>query len=246
VGERPEAIALSIVVATAGRETLGASVESATSQMRVGDELLIVFDDSGDAGDTPRNRVLGSLRGTHIMFLDDDDELVPGALDLVRAFAREHPGRWGLFQLDLGPAGVVWKRTAMHLMAAATAMCVVPNAPDRLGRFGRVPGAPPGRLGDYPFLVETAARLGPPVWCEEVIQALRPEKNRFKLVRYRLKLGTRVRGMLGREESDPAPPRSYPEAEAWAAERTRELRSRLGPEAPEVDDAEPAIWRHRG
>src|SRR5438067_3767619 len=84
VGERPDAIALSIVVATAGRDTLGASVESATSQMRAGDELLIVFDDSGDAGDTPRNRVLGSLRGTHIMFLDDDDELVPGALDLVR------------------------------------------------------------------------------------------------------------------------------------------------------------------
>jgi hypothetical protein len=238
-------VGLSIVVATAGRRTLGAAIESATSQMRSGDELVVVFDDSGDAGDTPRNRVLGSLRGTHVMFLDDDDELVPGALDLVRAFAHDHPGRWGLFQLDLGPAGIVWKRSGMQLIAAATAMCVVPNVPDRLGRFGRAPGAPPGRLGDYPFLVETAAGLGPPVWCEEVIQTLRPEKNPLKLLRYRLRLRTRIRYAIGRGERDPAPQRSYPEAEAWAVERARELRERLGTEAPD-GGGEPEIWRQRG
>jgi hypothetical protein len=243
MAEMIDTVELSIVIATIGRGTLRASIESATSQMIPGDELLIVFDDSGDAGDTPRNRVLASLHGTHVVFLDDDDELAPGALDLVRAFARDYPGRWGLFQLDVGPSGIVWKRSGMHLMAAATGMCVVPNIPDRLGRFGRVPGAPPGRLGDYPFLVESAAMLGPPVWCEEIIQLRRPEKNRLKLLRYRLKLGTRLRRVLGRDEPDPAPERRYPEAEAWAVERTRELRARLGAEAPSVDDGEPEIWR---
>lgn len=240
--DSPPRVDLSIVVATAGRRTLGASIESATLQMRPGDELVVVFDDSGDAGDTPRNRVLGSLRGSHVLFLDDDDELVPGALDTIRTFAREHPGRWGLFQLDLGPAGIVWRRGGMQLMAAATAMCVVPNVPERLGRFGRAPGAPPGRLGDYPFLVETAAMLGPPVWCEEVIQALRPEKNQLKLLRYRLRIGTRMRRSLGREMRDPPPMRSYPEAEAWAVGRTRELRARLGGKAPDVG-GDPEVWR---
>jgi hypothetical protein len=234
-------VRLSIVVATAGRPTLGAALGSATSQMLPGDELLVVFDDSGDAGDTPRNRVLGSLRGTHVMFLDDDDEVAPGALEKVRAFAREHPRRLGLFQLDLGPAGKVWKRERMDLMAAATAMCVVPNLPDRIGRFGRVPGAPPGRLGDYPFVVETAAMLGDPVWCEEVIQTLRPEKNRLRLLRYGLRLRTRLGGAVGRPERV-VPARSYPEAERWAVERTRELRARLGSDAP-APRSEPELWR---
>lgn len=211
--------------------------------MRSGDELLVVFDDSGDAGDTPRNRVLDGLHGTHIMFLDDDDEFLPGALDCVRAFALEHPGRWGLFQLDRGPTGRVWKRGATHLMAGATAMCVVPNVPERLGRFGRVSGAPPGRLGDYPFLVETAAMLGDPVWCEEPIQVLRPEKNRLKLLRYRLRLRTRVKLLLGRELPDLAPGRSYPEAEAWARQRHLELRERLGDDAPPPPTSEPEFWR---
>jgi len=239
-------IKLSIVVATTGRSTLGSAIESATSQMLPGDEILVVFDDTGDAGDTPRNKVLDSLHGTHIMFLDDDDELVPGALEIVRAFAEERPGRFGFFQGDRGPTGVVWKRDGMSLMGAATGMCVVPNVPDRIGRFGRVPGAPPGRLGDYPFFVETAAMLGDPVWCEEVIYALRPEKSRIKLLRYKLKLRTRLKHLLGHREQDGTPARSYPEAEAWAVARTHELRGQLG-DAPVVEGrSEPEIWHARG
>src|SRR5581483_9412493 len=64
------------------------ALASATRQMVPGDELVVVFDDSGDAGDTPRNRVLGSLRGTHVTFLDDDDVYRPGALEAIRRFAR--------------------------------------------------------------------------------------------------------------------------------------------------------------
>src|SRR5467141_4080652 len=64
-------VRLSIIIGTSGRPTLQAALASATSQMQPGDELIVVFDDSADAGDTPRNRVLDSATGTHILFLDD-------------------------------------------------------------------------------------------------------------------------------------------------------------------------------
>src|SRR5437588_12629829 len=113
-------VALSIVIATTGRPTLDAAIRSATSQMVPRDELLIVFDDSGDAGDTPRNRVIKSLHGTHIAFLDDDDEYRPGALDAMRRFARDHPGRIGIFRIDMGMWGVAWGER--DLMSSGTAM----------------------------------------------------------------------------------------------------------------------------
>ena len=58
---------LSIIMASTGRATLRFALESATSQMLPGDELILVYDDSGDAGDTPRNRVLESASGTHLV-----------------------------------------------------------------------------------------------------------------------------------------------------------------------------------
>jgi glycosyltransferase involved in cell wall biosynthesis len=219
-------VTLSIIVATCGRPTLDAALRSATSQMLPGDELIVVFDDSGDAGDTPRNRVLDSAHGSHILFLDDDDEFRPGALEAVRRFARENPGRIGIFRLSLGPLGIAHGEGTKSLVTTATAMYVVPNIPGKVGRFGRAPGAKQGRLGDYPFIVETVAFQGEPVWCKDVIQELRPEKRALKRLRYRLRLGLRLRRALGLHAPDPVGPSPrYPEAERWAAERIAEIRS---------------------
>jgi hypothetical protein len=208
-----ERITLSIVVATTGRRTLAAAIESATSQMLPGDELIVVFDDSGDAGDTPRNRVLPMLRTTHISFLDDDDEYRPGALDIVRSFAREHPARVGIFRFDMGMWGVAWSEK--DLMASGTAMYVLPNIPEKLGRFGRPPGAPDGRVGDYTFIVQTVAHLGEPIWREEIIQDIRPVKG-LRRLRYRLALGRRLKRMIGRKAPEPrGARRAHTEARAW-------------------------------
>lgn len=215
-----ERIRLSIIVATTGRPTLAAALASATRQMLPGDELILVFDDSGDAGDTPRNRVLDSANGTHIMFLDDDDELRPDALATVRRFAAAHPGRIGLFRLDLGVWGVA--PVVKDLLSSATAMYVIPNVEGGVGRFGRVPGAKEGRLGDYKFIVETVALQGDPVFCDEVIQDIRPERRRLRRLRHRLKLRTRLKRALGMHAPDPVPSRpSYPDAEGWAEETLR-------------------------
>jgi len=223
-GAAPEDVRLSIVVATAGRPTLDRALASATRQMVPGDELVVVFDDSGDAGDTPRNRVLGSLRGTHVTFLDDDDVYRPGALEAIRRFARANPGRVGIFRINRGEYGTVWQEDARELAHTATAMYVVPNVPGRVGRFGRAPGLPPGRVGDLRFIVETVALQGDPVWCEDVTQEINPERSRLKRLRYRLMLRTRLRRALRRPAPPPPARRSYPEAEAWAERRIAELR----------------------
>jgi hypothetical protein len=197
--------------------------------MLPGDELIVVFDDSGDAGDTPRNRVIDGAHGTHIAFLDDDDEYRPGALEAIRRFARESPGRVGIFRIQYGLFGTPWSEDGKKLIATATAMYVVPNVKGKIGRFGPVPGAPPGRLGDYAFIVETVAMQGDPVWRTEVIQEIRPEKRRRRRLRYRLMLKTRLKSALGlRASSPPSPVRRYPEAEEWAAARLRELRGAQG------------------
>jgi glycosyltransferase involved in cell wall biosynthesis len=209
-------VTLSIIIATTGRPTLAAAVESATSQMLPGDELVVVFDDSGDAGDTPRNRVIPMLRTTHISFLDDDDEYRPGALQVIRDFARKYPGRVGIFRRDMGMWGVAWAER--DLMASATGMYVVPNLPDKLGRFGHPPGVPEGRVGDYTFIVETVANLGDPIWREEITQNIRPVKG-LRGVRYRLALGRKVKRAIGLSAPEPrgAAP-AHAEARAWADE----------------------------
>src|SRR4051812_23750058 len=98
-------VSLSIIVATCGRETVNATLASITSQIVSGDEILAYYDTSGDAGDTARNRMMRQALGTHMLFVDDDDELVPGALEIVRAFARENPGRVGIFRVNRGLYG---------------------------------------------------------------------------------------------------------------------------------------------
>lgn len=201
------------MIATTGRPTLGDAIRSATAQMLAGDELLVVFDDSRDAGDTPRNRVLGSLHGTHITFLDDDDVFRAGALDVIRQFASEHPGRIGIFRRDMGMWGIAW--ADKDLMSSATGMYVVPNVPDKVGRFGRPPGAPDGRVGDYTFIVQTVANLGDPIWREEITQDIRPVRGLTRL-RYRLALGRRLKRMIGLSAPEPrGARRDHTEARAW-------------------------------
>jgi glycosyltransferase involved in cell wall biosynthesis len=220
-------VRLSIVVASSGRPTLGAALASATSQMLPGDELILVFDDSGDAGDTPRNRVLDSATGTHITFLDDDDAYRPGALEAIRRFGREHPGRIGIFKIDLGMWGVAWHPAHKRLIATATAMYVIPNVPGRVGRFGRAPGAKTGRLGDFKFIVETVAMQDEPIWCDEVIQDIRPIRSPLLRLRYRLRLRTRLRERLRGAPPLQSSLPGYPEAEEWAKARQEEIRREL-------------------
>jgi glycosyltransferase involved in cell wall biosynthesis len=234
---------LSIVIPTPGRSSVQSAASSVLDQMGPGDELIVVFDDTGDWGSTPRNRGIEAATGTHITFLDDDDEYLPGALDAIRDFARASPGRIGIFQMNRGVYGLAWREPDPDYMNTASGMFVVPNLPGKLGRFGPVPDVPDenvsgyesyqsadgrghvphlggraDRLGDYRFIIETIAlQRRVPVWKPVVIQDIRPEKNALKRFRYRLKLRTRVKRAFGVHAPDPGGSvTSYPGALRWA------------------------------
>jgi glycosyltransferase involved in cell wall biosynthesis len=248
-------VRLSIIIPTPGGPTVTRAAQSALDQMHPGDELLVVFDNTGDWGITPRNRALDAASGTHISFLDDDDVYVPGALEAIREFAREHPTRIGIFQMNRGLYGTVWVQPDPTLLATASGMYVVPNVPGRVGRYGEVPGAPdhdatsPGeryqryaglvakvgsrsaRIGDYRFIVETVALQSDPIWQPVVIQEVRPEQSRWARTRYRLRIRTRIKRSLGLTVSEPVGPSPvYPDATAWAEAHIHEVRRARTPD----------------
>lgn len=192
---------LSIIVATGGRKTLKRTLRSIARQVQPGDEVFVLCDDSGDAGDTARMKAMPRARGTHLAFIDDDDVYAPGALEKMRRFAREHPGRIGIFKMEHPVGTTHWREGEPVLRYAnvSTQTFLVPNIPGKLGRWRA--GAPrPGGgeyAGDYVFITETAELQGEPVFVNEVTVYARPVRNPFQLawirLRYRAKLRTRLR-----------------------------------------------------
>ncbi|MDX6507040.1 MAG: hypothetical protein QOG06_1684 [Gaiellaceae bacterium] len=192
---------LSIIVATGGRKTLRRTLRSVSQQLQPGDELLVLCDDSGDAGDTGRMNAMPRARGTHLAFIDDDDVYAPGALEHMRRFAREHPGRIGIFKMK-HPAGTThWREGEPVLRYAnvSTQTFLVPNVEGKLGRWRAGRPRPGGGVyaGDYVFITETAELQGAPVFVDEVTVYARPIRNPLRLLwvraRYSLALRTRFR-----------------------------------------------------
>ena len=196
---------LSIIVATAGRPTLQRTLGSIAPQLEPGDEVFVLCDDAGDAGDTPRNSAMPRARGTHLAFLDDDDVYAPDALEKMRRFAREHPGRIGIFKMK-HPAGTThWRdgEPVLRYANVSTQTFLVPNVPGKLGRWQEGRPRPGGGVyaGDYVFITETAELQGEPIFVDEVTVYARPVDPLRRLgtrARYVAALRTRLRRVLRR------------------------------------------------
>jgi glycosyltransferase involved in cell wall biosynthesis len=191
-----------VIVPTSGRPTLLGTLRSIVSQLAPGDQLIVDRNNDDDFGNAARNRMIEQARTSHVVFLDDDDEWLPRALDRMRAFARDNPGRIGLFGQRYELHGDRFNST-MEPQHFSSGMGVFPND-GRLGRFAPARELRPLRLG------ETAERLAvrwgdtefyrstlelhdePPIVVPEVTFVVRPEKNGLKRLRYRLRLRTRL------------------------------------------------------
>ena len=187
-----------IIVGTAGRKTLRRTLKSITSQLEPGDELFLLSDDSGDAGDTPRNETMHRAAGSHLLFMDDDDVYVPDAFAKMRRFADENPGRIGIFRMEYTTGPKRWQIPELRNRNVSTQIFLVPNVPGKLGVWehrGTV-------HGDYTFIEETARLQGEPVFVDEVTVRVRPIRNPVKVLymraRYRARLGTRIRTLRAR------------------------------------------------
>lgn len=186
-----------VIVPTAGRTTLGDSLASAASQLLPGDEIIAICNRDLDLGAKARNNAMARAEGTHLLFLDDDDEYLPGALAHFRAFAAEHPGRIGIFRERLMDGSLYWDKPEFRIGNVGTVLFVVPNIPEKLGVWGRYHGdwAP----ADWVFVSETAEMMGDPVFVDAVVAVQRPGgtfASRVDKLRYRLKLGVRARATL--------------------------------------------------
>lgn len=180
-------IRLSLILATSGRESLFFAARSARLQMQDGDELLIV---GGGAiaetiarwnqarwidmppgcnwGHKERNHAMPLACGTHLLFIDDDDALIPGALQVIRDAVATVPDRPHIFAM-IDPHGRKLPMVPQIRQGnVGTPQIVAPNITGKLGVWGN------RYEGDFDFIAGTVAHYADgPVWHNTVIYACR-------------------------------------------------------------------------
>lgn len=185
----------SVIVPTIGRRTLGDALDSIDrAGLTPEDEVVVVADGpnpvawyqwharrlpgkylelarrTNDFGGSPREHGMAHAQKRWLMFLDDDDGYLPGALETVRGVLRIIRGLqpdWQpcplLFRMLHGAGVFVWKvRGAMECGNVSSQNIVCPNARGKLGRWGKF------YAGDFEFIRDTVAAYGRAEWREEM------------------------------------------------------------------------------
>lgn len=196
-------MSLSIVMPTCGRRSLAAAVESVTSQLEPGDELIVIGDrllrdaeavaaradahtdgkvvysewSAADSvfGNAQRDFGIGFALGSHLCFLDDDDVYVDGALTLIRRVTAELRDAVLVFRARWG-AG----HHAAGTVLWKDTVWREQNVATPMVVVPKRPGLPRwmdfnhrGVVSDFGWL--TAAAAGAPMaWLPEVIATVRP------------------------------------------------------------------------
>jgi len=165
---------LSVIVASCDRPSLAAAMRSASSQMHEGDEVLVAVNQDCPWGHKARNHLMRAARGDYLLFMDDDDAYVPGALDVVRAAVEQDKTagqRMHLFRMQYANGAQLWADPTVRLGNVSTQMVVVPWGVTRM--FASCRWNEDLYEGDYHFIAACADRV-PTAWHEEVIALVRP------------------------------------------------------------------------
>lgn len=164
-----------MIIPTVGRSTITRTVRSINSQnWTIPDEVIIVHDSAphNDWGAWARTEGMRRARGNYLLFMDDDDEYLPKAFEVIRKAIQQKPDRVHIFCMKREKPfnDVLW--TCQDLTRPgeiSTQMIVVPNDPARLGEWTS------RYEGDFDFLISTLAKHNqPPVWHKEVIAIQHP------------------------------------------------------------------------
>lgn len=172
--ESQKPVTISVIIPTRGRRSLRATLDSVLEQLEPGDEVLVCCSRDDDFGHAARQSMMERAEGTHLLFMDDDDQFARGALATVRTFARDYPGRIGIFRMRYLNGRVLWADPVLRLRNVGTPMLCVPNVPGKLGRW-ESPEYP--RVADYEFVRATAELQGEPVFREEVVAHIRSDRR---------------------------------------------------------------------
>jgi glycosyltransferase involved in cell wall biosynthesis len=168
---------LSIIVASSGRPTLKRTIDSARSQIRDGDEILVSVQTDCPWGHAARNQLMPAARGDALCFIDDDDAYTPGALDVIRAAFEAAPSRLHLFKMRYADGRELWHDPRVYCGNVSTQMVVVPR---KWVIFHSPLMGPPPQWGnryegDFDFIASCERQRGEPVFHEDVIALVRPD-----------------------------------------------------------------------
>ena len=134
----------------------------------------VACDYTGRFGNPQRNQMLERATGDYILYLDHDDNFVPGAIGKIAEECELWPGRLLVVQI-INPLGLVFwnERGAIKHLNVGGQMFIVPNDA-RQGRW-----LPDNEYGaDFNYCVETyknhLSSERKPVWIPLIVQDLRP------------------------------------------------------------------------
>jgi Glycosyl transferase family 2 len=190
--------ALSVLIATQGRSTLPRALRSIRDQASYHEvEIVLVADthelpfsaladivelaDEHDAtlyehdagfhwyGHPQLQYGMEQAQGLYVAAIGDDDEYVPGALDVIRE-AIEHPDPPGplLFRAVMKWGEVLWDARRLAEGRISAQNIVAPNVPGRLGIW-----ATDRYAGDFTFIAQTVAAWQSaglaPAWRDDIV-----------------------------------------------------------------------------
>lgn len=175
-------MSLSIITPTVSRPTLARALASAT--LRPFDEWIVVGDGpqpearqlveelghpyryletepTCDWGNAQRQMGMEQAQGFYLLFLDDDDEYLPGALEIIR---RQLTGMPFIFRAHRN-GEIIWKERRVVAGNVGHCFSCVPNLRSRLPRWGY------GYNADFEFVSDVVESWGIEniVWAGEVI-----------------------------------------------------------------------------
>ena len=119
-------VRLSIIIATIGRPTLLTALRSLEPQITDADEVLVIpdFPRHGGWGYVAHNKGARLASGTHLIWIGDDDDFLPGALDVVREALREAPDSVHLFSVYQKPGVPTPRGTPAEARDFASILCI--------------------------------------------------------------------------------------------------------------------------
>lgn len=186
-------IRLSIIIPTCGRDTLERTLSSVfAGGYSKSDEVIVVEDgpqpnakrivdkfqskitisylhspQDSWYGNAQRNIGMKAAKGSHLLFIDDDDEYTRDAICTIRAAINQNSQNIIIFRMVAKDGRLIWNDKSIRLANVSTQMFVVPNIQSLLGIWGQ--GIPRGKNGgDFAFLKTTVNRWpNDPIWRKE-------------------------------------------------------------------------------
>jgi len=198
----------SVILPTISRPSLSRSIASVIDQLEHDDELIVVGDGRQDgAADVvesfqPANLLyveaeqkgsrfgnaqrtfamqLALGRSSHLLFIDDDDVYVHGALDVVRQALdnADVPNAAHIFKATWGNGhhaqGVtLWDTPEVRAGNIGSPMCVLPNRPYARSWFYCNDHGRNGITSDFGFLSAAIGECGGVEWHDSLVAIVRP------------------------------------------------------------------------